>query len=84
MTVLQLKAVVLPSQQWPCTLLLSLVITGASVLHQLTRSTKLNHGQGTKVLFVATIDRLPHHPAQKVGEPQTAVLPLLGLISVAQ
>ena len=33
---------------------------------------KLNHGQGTEVLFMATSDRLPCHPAQNVEEPQTA------------
>ena len=53
------------------------------ILCQLTQSTKLINGQGTKVLFVATSDRLPSHPAKKVGEPQTGISPLLGLVSVA-
>ena len=53
------------------------------ILCQLTRSTKLIHGHGAEVLFVATSDRLPSYPAKKVGEPQTGVSPLLGLISVA-
>ena len=39
--------------------------------------------QVNKVLFAATSDRLPRHPAKKVQEPQTAVLSLLGLVSVA-
>ena len=53
------------------------------ILLQPTRPTRLINGQGTKVLFVATSDCLPSHPTKKVGEPQTAVSPLLGLISVA-
>ena len=43
------------------------------ILCQLTGSTNLIHGQGTKVLFVATSDRLPSHSVKKAGEPQTAV-----------
>ena len=53
------------------------------MLRQLTRSTKVDPWPGAKVLFAATSDRLPSHPAKKVGEPQTAVSPLLGLVSVA-
>ena len=40
-------------------------------------------GGGNSTLFMATSDRLPSHPKQKMVEPQTAVLPLMGLISVA-
>ena len=43
---------------------------------------EVDPGPGTKVLFVATSDHLPSHPAKKVGEPQTGVSPLLGLVSV--
>ena len=38
---------------------------------------------GTKVLLMATSDRLPLSHPTKMEEPQTAVSPLLGLISVA-
>ena len=53
------------------------------ILCQLTKSTNLIHGQGTKVLFAATCDRLSHHLTKEVEVPQIAVLPLMGLVSVA-
>ena len=53
------------------------------ILCQLTRSTNLIHGQGKEVLFAATSDRLSRHPAKEVEVPQIAVLPLMGLVSVA-
>ena len=52
------------------------------ILCQLTGSTNLIHGQGTKVLFAATSDCLSRHPAKEVEVPQIAVLPM-GFVSVA-
>ena len=46
-------------------------------------SISVSAGLGAKVLLMATNDRLPLSHPTKMEEPQTAVSPLLGLISVA-
>ena len=50
------------------------------ILRQLTRSIKLIHGQGTKVLLAATSDHLPLTSSIKLESHKTAVSPLLGLV----
>ena len=53
------------------------------ILPQLDQVNKIDPWPGgTKVLFAATSDRLPSH-STKMEEPQTAVSPSLGLISMA-
>ena len=51
------------------------------ILCQLAMSIKLIPGQKAEVLFVTTSNCL--HSQSADGEPQTAVVPLLGLVIVA-
>ena len=59
----------------------SFLVTNVSnhwILRQLTRSTKIDPWPGVEVLFVATNDRLPSHPAKKqVGEPQSFLVVII-------
>ena len=59
------------------------IITGFYTKPACHTSIGVSASWGTEVLLMATSDRLPLSHPTKMEEPQTAVLPLLGLISVA-
>ena len=54
-----------------------------TLLCQMATVSKIDAWQGTKVLLAVTSEHFPCHPT-KMKEPQTVVLPFMGLISVAK